>query len=193
MAKVGLSKSYAAPYTYDSGTGRATYSGGMSIGKAVSVDIAVNTAADNDFYADNGVAESAKGFGGGTLTVTDDRMPLAAAAMLLGLEVAQNETPAGTIIDFPADSAAPYVGYGTVAKHIMDGVDQWRAIILLKVQFNVPAVSGTTQGQTITFEGNQITANILRSDDEEGRWMRWGDFATEANADAWVKSVLGIT
>ena len=74
MAKIGLSKPYFAKY---SNTGETvTYSGGALMGKAVELSIELEGADDNILYADNGPAESANTFAGGTWTLTtDDLLP----------------------------------------------------------------------------------------------------------------------
>ena len=74
MAKIGLSKPYFAKY---SSTGsKVTYSEGALIGKAVELSIELEEGDDNILYADNGPAESANTFSGGSLTLTtDDLLP----------------------------------------------------------------------------------------------------------------------
>lgn len=192
MAKVGLSQSFYAIYNYDAQEGAVSYSGGGILGKAVEAAIDLDGADPTVFHANNGPAESAQQFSGGTLTITNDRLPLAPVAAVLGLEVGTIATPEGTGLDFPADMNAPYVGYGTITKMIVDNVTVWRAIILPKVQFNTPNDSATTQGETIEFSGHELTATIMRNDATPSIWKKYGEFATEANAIAWVKSFLQI-
>ena len=191
MARVGLSQSFYAIYSASGTT--VSYSDGGTLGKAVEVSIEPEESDANIFYANNGPAESASSFGGGTLTITNDRLPLTAVAAVLGLTVASITTPAGVSLTFPGGMAAPYVGYGTVAKMIVDNAPNWRAILLHKVQFAVPTGEYSTQGESIEFEGHEITAQILRDDSANSAWMTWADFSTEANAIAWLQGQLGIT
>ena len=191
MARVGLSQSFYALYAANGTT--VSYSGGGTLGKAVEVSIEPEDSDANVFYANNGPAESASSFGGGTLTITNDRMPLTAVAAVLGLNVASVTTPAGVALTFPAGLAAPYVGYGTVAKMIVDNAVNWRAIMLHKVQFKVPTGEFTTEGESIEFEGHELTAQILRDDSSAQAWMTWADFSTEANAVAWLQAQLAIS
>ena len=72
MAKVGLSKPFYASYAASNGS--VTYSNGGSMGKAVSVSIEPDDNDTTKFYADNGPAESAQIFSGGTLTLEIDRL-----------------------------------------------------------------------------------------------------------------------
>ena len=193
MAKVGLSKSYYALYSYDAAQGKATYSNGGILGKAVDANITINGADPVIFYADNGPAESAQQFGGGTLNITNDRLPLAPVAAILGLNVETVESPAGTALDFPADMSVPYVGYGTITKSIVGGITKWLAIILKKVQFMVPDDQATTQGETINFEGHGLTATVMRNDETPATWKKYGEFDSEADADTFVRDFLSIT
>ena len=74
MAKIGLSKPYAARYGNNGET--VTYTGGALMGKAVQMSIELDSADDNILYADNGPAESENTFSGGTMKLTtDDLMP----------------------------------------------------------------------------------------------------------------------
>lgn len=191
MAKVGLSKPYYAMYSASNGT--VTYSNGASIGKAVSCSIEPD---DNDtsfFYADNGPAESAHVFSGGSLTMEVDRLDSSVIAALFGITAGSSATPVGTTLDFKADSVIPYVGVGLIAKNIVDNTAVWMAIVLPKVQFVTPTFDLTTQGEEVEFSGNQLDAAILRDDTTDGKWIRLGYFASEPDAETWIKTVLAIT
>lgn len=191
MAKVGLSKPYYAKYAAENGV--VTYSGGASMGKAVNASIEPD---DNDtefFYADNGPAESAQIFSGGTLSLEIDRLDAPVVGALYGIEPGSSTTPTGTTLDFKADAVIPYVGVGMIVKNIVNNEQVWMGIILTKVQFVTPSFDLATQGETIEFSGNELSAAILRDDTQDGRWLRLGYFDTEANADTWVRSMLSIT
>ena len=81
MATIGLSKPFYAIYT---ASGEAvSYTSDGVLGKAVELSMELEGGDANILYADNGPAESATTFGGGTLTITtDDLLPEPAAAML---------------------------------------------------------------------------------------------------------------
>lgn len=191
MAKIGLSQSFYAKYTYSNGT--VSYSDGGTLGKAVECTIELEDSDAVVFYANNGPAESVSAFGGGTLTLTNDSMPLAATAAILGLETASITTPSGTSLTFPGDLTPPYVGYGTVAKMVVNNTILWRALLLPKVQFQIPADTFQTQEETIEFSGHELSAVIMRSDAPNNPWKVYADFETEANAVAWLKGQLSIT
>lgn len=191
MAKVGLSKPFYAKYAAANQV--VTYSNGGSMGKAVSASIEPDDNDTNIFYADNGPAESAQVFSGGTLTIEVDRLNAGVVGDLLGITPGSSTTPTGTTLDFHADAVIPYVGVGLISKSIVDNEAVWMGIILPKVQFVMPSLDMTTQGEEIEFSGNELTATILRDDTANANWMQWGYFTTEANAETWIKGILSIT
>lgn len=187
MAKTGLSKSYYAIYSYDATDG-VEYANGGVLGKAVNADIELEDEDDNIFYANNGPAESAGSFNGGTLTITNDSLEITPLTAILGLTLANDGS-----LHFPANLTAPYVGYGTIGRHKINNSTKYRAIILCKVQFRVPKDELATQEETIEFTGHELTAKILRTDDAAAEWKIIKDFDTEAAADAFICTTLGIT
>lgn len=187
MAKTGLSKSYYALYAYDTTEG-VTYSNGGLLGKAVSASIEPEEADDNNFYANNGIAESDGAFSGGTLTITNDSLELTPLAAILGLTPASDGS-----LHFSANMTAPYVAYGTIGRSRVNNANKYRAIILCKVQFAVPVDELATQEENIEFSGHELTATILRADDASADWKIVKDFDTEADAEAYIKTKLGIT
>ena len=191
MAKVGLSKPFYAMYT---AAGQVvTYSNGGSMGKAVEASIEPDDNETTVFYADNGPAESARIFSGGTLTLNVDRLDSSVVGALFGITPGSSTTPVGTTLDFAADAAIPYVGVGLITKSVVENTPVWMAVILTKVQFVMPTLDLETQGEDIEFTANELEATILRDDTAAANWMRWGYFTTEANAEAWIKGQLSIT
>lgn len=192
MANVGLSRPYYSKYQHD-GNGNVSYSGGGRFNKAVGVEIGLDNADPVKKYADNSVVESTSVFSSGKMTLTVDEMRFDEAAAVLGITVADTEEPEGKVITFASEDAAPYCGFGIIAKKIIGGVTKWMAIILHKVQFSPPTDSLTTQEETIEFGDSQIEAIIVRDDTEKGKWRTWAMFDTEGNAAKYIKKILNIT
>lgn len=197
MAGIGLSKPYFAKYTEAAGV--TSYSDGGLMGKAVSVDITINTAADNDVYADNAIAESERAFSDGTITLGTDDLSQAVSKALMGLKEQALAEVSGITdknvmeLIYDDDMEAPYLGVGMIFKKRVRGVTMWRAVVLTKVMFNVPADAATTQGKTITWQTPEITGTIMRDDSEKHTWKREATFTTETQAAAYIKHVLNIT
>lgn len=188
MAVIGLSKPYFATYTNTSGT--VSYGTPTVLAKACEVSIELDEAESVILYADNGPAEIASGFSGGTLTLTIDELSLETAAAILGLETGSSTTPAGTTLTFGGISAAPYLGFGVVVKKQVNNVPKWLAVILHKVQFQTPGLEAVTQGETVEFQTPELTATILRDDTADSNWCTQGMFATEADAVSFITNTL---
>lgn len=197
MATIGVSKPYYAVY---SATGTSvTYTGGGVMGKATEVGVEIETTEDNNLYADNGIAETDRQFSGGTLTVKPDDLSQEVSKAILGLK----EEEVGTIdgvtdesvmeLIYDDDQVTPYLGVGFIIKRQVEGVTKWRAVVLTRVMFSVPADAATTQGESIEWQVPELSATITRDESEKHAWKKEATFTTEAQAEAYIKNRLGIT
>lgn len=197
MATIGLSKPYYAIYSNADGT--VTYSGGGLMGKAVEANIEIETSDDNNLYADNAIAETEKTFTGGTVTITTDDLAQEASKAILGIKEEAISSIDGVTDEsameliYDDDQATPYLGIGFIIKKMVAGVTKWRAVMLTKVMFSIPADAATTQGETIEWQTPELEATIMRDDSEKHTWKREATFTTEAQAEAYIKSKLSIT
>lgn len=197
MATIGLSKPYYALYTATGNT--VTYSDGGVMGKATQVDVSIESSEDNNLHADNGIAETDRSFANGTLTISTDDLSQLVSKVILGLK----EQALGTIegIDdkeikeliYDNDQNTPYLGVGFIVKKRVAGVDKWRAVILTKTMFSIPADAATTQGETIEWQVPELTATIMRDETTSQMWKREATFSTEAQAEIYIKNRLNIT
>lgn len=197
MAVIGLSKPYYGIY---SAIGNAvSYANGAVMGKATEANIEINTTEDNNLYADNGIAETDRSFAGGTLNLNTDDLSQEVTKAILGL----TET-AITGIEGVTDTSVkelvyddtqntPYLGVGFIVKKKVGGEYKWRAVVLCKVMFSVPADAATTQGESIEWQVPELSATIMRDDSETHVWKREATFTTEAQAEAYIKARLNIT
>lgn len=197
MAIIGVSKPYVAKYSNTDTT--VSYTGGQILDKMTEIDISINSAEDNNFYADNAIAESDSSFSGGTVTVNTADLSPEATALVLGITPVPISDITGVTDEdvdeliFDDDQRSPYLGFGCIIKKRISGVDKWRAIILTKIMLAVPNDAATTQGETIEWQTPQLTGNIMRDDSAKHAWKREATFTTEAQAEAYIKARLGIT
>lgn len=185
----GFSKPYVAKYTANGSA--VTYSDGMILARGVSVSLAPESADDNNFYADNVVAESAGGvFTGGTATLTVDGLNPAARALAMGLAEADTE---GWIED--GDSTeAPYLAVGYIVRYMSGGDVIYVPTVLAKTKMAIPAEEAATQEDQIAWQTTAIDFTLMRDDTENHTWRYIGaDCATEAAAVAALKTKLNIT
>lgn len=178
----GFSQPYVALYSESGGT--ISYSSGQILARGVNVSLSLDAADDNNFYADNVIAESATGmFGGGTCTLTVDGLLTAAEKLILGLPTADGDgwTAYG-------DAASiPYVGLGFIVRYMSDGVTSYVPVILNKVKFKMPGLSAATQEDEIDWQTQELEATIMRDDSSDHNWKLVGAAqATEAAAAALI-------
>lgn len=187
---VGYSLPYVAKYT-DNGDGTTTYTDGQRLARGVSVNIAPESSDNNNFYADNIVAESDAGtFTGGQATLTVDGLLQDAEALIQGL----GTVDADGFLNYDDDQAAPYLGIGFIIKTKSDGVYYYTPVILTKVVCSQIETSAETQGEEIDWQTQDLVFNLFKDDTTKRRWKRvGGELATEAAAEAAIKTALNIT
>lgn len=191
----GFSEPYVAKYSNTGAT--VTYSGGMKLGRGVSMSVEVESADDNNFYADDQIAESETGImtsASGTFTV--DGLEPEAATLILGLPEKGSETVGDDpvdVYDYDDRMSAPYVGVGVLRRVMMKGVTTWEPIVFTKVKFSIPGDEAATQEDQIDWQTQDLDASIVRDDTENHRWKRvFARQATKAAAVAILKGYLKI-
>ena len=197
MATIGVSKPYYGIYD-NSGT-TVTYTAGGVMGKLTEIGIEISDTGDNNLYADNAIAEAERLFAGGTLTLKPDELSQEISKALLGLK----EEAIGTITNvtdegvkeliYDDDQVTPNVGVGFIIKKQVSGALKWRAVVLTKVRFSSPADAATTQGESIEWQGPELSATIQRDDSTKHAWKKEATFTTEAQAEAYIKDRLDIS
>ena len=197
MAVIGLSKPYYGIY---SATGNVvSYANGAVMGKATEANIEIDTTEDNNLYADNAIAETDRSFAGGTLTLSTDDLSQDVAKAILGLTentITGIEGVTDTSVKelvYDDTQTTPYLGVGFIVKKKVGGAYKWRAVVLSKVMFSVPADAATTQGESIEWQVPELSATIMRDDSATHMWKREATFTTEAQAEAYIKARLNIT
>ena len=85
------------------------------------------------------------------------------------------------------------MGAGIIEKMIVRGQTKWRAVVFTKTQFAVPEMAATTQGETIEWQTDAITANVMRDDSTTHKWLRTAVFDSESKADAYICHIFNIT
>ena len=196
MATIGLSKPYYAKYNYDALTGKVTYSDGGLMGKLIEMTVEPEATDDSNLYADNGIAESERAFVGGNVTITTDHLTQEVSKAILGV-TETTETVEGIdeeikVLDFDDDMEQPELGFGDIIKTKKDGVLIWRAVILCRIKFSIPAENATTQGESIEWQTPELNGTLMKSEAGKHPWKRVVDFKSEENAEKYIKHYLNI-
>lgn len=185
----GFSLPYVAKYAASEGT--VTYSNGMKLARGVEVSISPESTDDNNFYADNVLAESDSGrFTGGELNLTVDGLLIAAEQLIMGLPTAGQDGWTA----YGDDQNAPDMGVGFIVRYMSDGVTTYVPIVLAKVKFAPIEINAATQEDEIDWQTTELTGTIMRGEDANHSWKFVGaDVATEAAAETALKTKLGIS
>ena len=183
---IGFSKPYVAKYTVTQGA--VTYTDCQKMARGVSVAVAPESSDNNNFYADNIVAESDSGtFTGGTATFTVDGLLQDAEKLIQGLPTAD----ADGFLNYDDDQASPYLGVGFIIETMSDGVRYWTPVVLTKVVAGQIETNAETEGESIDWQTQEIPFTIFKDDSAKHRWKRvGGEMASEAAAEAALVAAL---
>lgn len=181
---IGFSLPWVAKYSASDGV--VTYSNAQRLARGVSVSAETDSSDNNNFYADNIIAESDAGtFSGGTVTLTVDGLFQDAEKLIQGLQAANT---AGFLV-YDDNQAAPYVGIGFVIKYMSEGVTYYTPVIFTKTRAGQLSISAETQGESIDWQTAEVPFSIFKDDTSAHAWkMVGGDLADEATAEAAIKT-----
>lgn len=193
---IGFAHPVVAQYTAAGNT--VSYSNGMILARGVKCALNLDTSDNNDFYADDVVAESENGmFAGGTAAITVDGMHPVAERFVLGLPEPEEVTygEAKTKFYKYGDGAKPpYLGYGHVVRYQSDNVEVFVPTIFTKVKFRVPGGTAETKGEKKSWQTQELTADLHRDETLTHDWKWVGeDQTTMEAAVAILHGVLGVT
>lgn len=191
MALIGLK--YPVVSKYNESGGAVSHTDGMVLAKAIQASISINQYGVT-LYADDGLAESEKGFQDGTVALNVDDLSQDGAKFIFGAsEAAGGVTGDDTIkmLVYKGDDDVPDVGVGFYAPRKKSGVRSYRAIFFTRVKFGYPNETIDTKGEQITYGTPTIQGAIQL--DATGVWKREITVADEAKAVAWLNTQAGIT
>lgn len=200
MAKKGLSRLFFAKYTYTPEEG-VTYTDGCETEKLASYQVETESSENNDLYLNNGIAESEKGrFKTGTLTHATGDLSNETSLLILGskkeeVTVEGIDEPISEIV-YDDDINPVDMGVGFIELHQKDGVEFHRAIVLPRVSYSIPNTSANTQGESVEWQTQEVSATIKRSELVEGSynhpWRFTADCTSEEDAVKYIKHKLNI-
>ena len=182
--------SYPIVAKYACSVGTISYTDGQELARGVQVELAVETASADQFYANNIEAEKAQeSFSSGTATLTVDGLLSAAEKLIYGLP-----DEVDTWLAYNDDQSIPYVGIGYIAEYVSGDVTSYVPYVLTKCRFTQRGLSHATRKGGRNYQTQTLTANVFRADDEKHKWLEEGsEFSTEAAALAALKTKLNIS
>lgn len=183
MASMGLKYLAWAAQASEPANAVPTYSAGKVIGKMVSANLAIESN-EGELYADDMLAEYINEFKSAEFTAEVNNIPLADQATLYGATYASDEFKA-TYTDAP-----PFGAIGGIQVLLVNNVRKYRAWFFPKVRASLPDWDATTRGDSISFGTQPIKMKVLSP--AYGPWYYLKEFTTEAAAQAYIDSKLGV-
>lgn len=190
----GFSKPYVALYAKDANND-PEYSSQMILARGVDVSIEPESGDANNYYGDNEIIESVAGvFTGGTLNLTVDGLNPDAETLVYGLPAADTVTVGSESVNayrYGDGMTIPYVGVGFVIRYMSGGVTTYVPVVIHRVKFAIPTTSAATQGESIDWQSQSLTATIYRDESAAHNWKTVFEAqTTEAAAVAVLTTVL---
>lgn len=190
MAKTGLFHFVGAEIATEPSNAEPTYKKGFLIGKAINVDLSINTN-DNPLYADGAIAENDRTFSDGEITITTDDIDLKTEATMLGAEYVEKGVSTPESIIKSALDNAPFMGVGFYKSGLKNNVKYFEGTILMKCQFSPFSESGKTKEKQIDWQTPEITGAIMTVPTyKDGAWELKARFETSQEAEAWIDEKL---
>lgn len=191
MAAIGLKYSVYSPLTEDEEAGTFTYGTGKRGRKLIKADIKINVDSSK-LHADDNVAESAREFIDGAITVNQDDLNNVMRKDWLGntsKSITVEEETVDELTSKDTDNP-PYIGLGFIQSKKIDGVRQYRAVFFPKVQFGEPDESAETKGEKIAWQSAVLVGTIMRRCD--GAWKEEITVPSLETAIAYIKSKANL-
>lgn len=186
----GFSKPYVASYTNENGTN--VFTDARRLARGVDVEVQPDDAGDdNVFSADNRDAEAQSGkFTGGNLKLTVDGLFLDSERFINGLPEPGQDGWTGD----GDSSSSPYVATGYIVRWMSNNITGFTPYLIPKTKYTkITQAAKTQEGEEIDWQTTELNARILRDDTAQHNWRYIGaDFETEAEAEAALKTKLGI-
>lgn len=183
MAKIGYKRFYWSKMKTEPDDNIPTYEKGVTLGKAVSCNVAV-TNAEGELYADDQLAEYIKEFSSAQLTAQVDHISLEMQAKVYGATYVDDE------LQHNSNDTPPYGGAGGVQGLIHENRKSYRGWMFPKLKASIPDEDSTTRGNNVSFGTQPIDMKIMAP--KYGPWKRVKEFTTEAAAEAYVQGLLNI-
>lgn len=190
MAGIGLYGVYYAKATLSNGV-VASYGSVKTMGAAISATWEQAEQNANPLYANNGIAErDAAAGGGGTLTLTLDRLKQEAAADLFGLTSKSTVISGvtGTGFEYTGNEISAPVGVGFIKwSQEENSRAHYTALVYAYALFSPPTENFATMGESVEWQTPEISA-IVSGPAVTGSfaWRAVSDFPDQASAIAYI-------
>lgn len=193
MPKVGMRHVVAAliDTAAESQNQPLTYKDGMIVTRAVAADMTYERS-ENKYYADDGLAESDNAATSGTISITGSEFLPEARAAFFGVKAVQED---GKTVYRTTSTPSPHIGLGYMTTLIYKGKYKYFANWIHKMQFALSGESARTKGETIEWQDETATGNIMGVSVDASGDMAFTDqieFESAADAIEWLNNKAGV-
>lgn len=179
---------------YNNSDGTITYTNGTSIGDAMGVNLDLRFA-EGRLYAESRLAEYIKKCTGGTISIAEKYIPIAAQKLMFGAQD-KSRTVSSTSCDgleYSSKDVAQNVGVAFYAPDMVDGQEKYTCVLIHRALFGPPGMALKTQGQDIQFATPTVSGEFMPDHTSASKYLEVAVVDTEALATAWVAQALSIT
>ena len=196
MAFIGLRYPVVAQVATHTEGSEPTYSAGKVVGKAITANLTI-TRNDNPLYADDKIAEDDNGITGMSLELGLDDITEEVQTYMLGVVKETTGTASASVDTYlDSDASAPAVGVGYIRVRRKGGTTSYQGVWIYKATFGYTDESAQTKGESIEWQTPTVTGRcvgISRTSTGRLDFRARQNFATEADAMAWLNAKAGIT
>ena len=193
MSVININKPYYVKYSNSESS--VSYPDGNVMGNAVLISAEIEMSDDTGLCADSFIAETGRNLSGGTLEIIVDAFEMADSKTILGLrdepmpEIHRKMDTAVSELNYGGYNQMAYIGVGIIIKNVSGGTVRWQAIIFTKVIFTIPSDFSAQSGCCVP----QISGTIMNCDLGRDTRDKEKTFATEAQAEAYIRAKLNAT
>jgi len=180
---------------YKNTSGVITYDPPISAGAAMGANLELRFA-EGRLYAESALSEYMKLATGGTISLATKYIPVDAQALMYGSTANARTLSTSTIVNglkTTAKDAANYVGVSFYAPDVVDGVNKYTCVFILRALFGPPSLVYQTRGESITFQTPTTSGEFLPNHAATQDMLEVAVVDAEADAIAWCDEVFGAS
>lgn len=183
---MGASRPYWAKLATETDDALPTYEGGMAFSEFIKLTENLSLA-ETEFYSDDTLSENAKEFKYCELVYDNKGLSDEIMSQMFGMDYTDG------VLTYGADDNAPFGGFGYYRTLMDKSTKYYEGIFYPKVKAALGNDTTDTRGENVTFVGTSTSLTAYSCKDAKRTWKMTQIFKTAAEAEAWVKTKLGIT
>lgn len=182
----------AAKYNHDNGT--TSYTGGVEVGDAISVDLNLRFA-EGRLYAESSLAEYLTNATGGTASLAVKYIKDAAQKLMYGMRNGSRTVNGKTVtsLKYGANDTGDYVGFAFYAPDMIDTVKKFTCVLVNRARFAPPAMQYRTKGENYEFHTPTTTGEFLPDLGDDKDLFEVAVVDDEETAAAWVDAAVNYS